>query len=60
MLIEKRHKIQDHYHHISNRHILELAIDRSRPMAEVYETATFYHHFDVLNTGFHGPLEMQE
>ena len=49
MLIENLHKIQDHYHHISNRHILALAIDMSLPMAEIYETATFYHHFDVLN-----------
>ncbi|MFT5394841.1 MAG: NADH:ubiquinone oxidoreductase subunit F (NADH-binding)/NADH:ubiquinone oxidoreductase subunit E [Gammaproteobacteria bacterium] len=48
MLIENLHKIQDHYHHISNRHILALSIDMSLPMAEVYETATFYHHFDVL------------
>jgi formate dehydrogenase beta subunit len=48
MLIENLHKIQDHYHHISNRHILALSIDMQLPMAEVYETATFYHHFDVL------------
>jgi len=48
MLIEHLHKIQDHYHCISNRHILSLAIEMKLPMAEVYETATFYHHFDVL------------
>jgi formate dehydrogenase beta subunit len=48
MLIEHLHKIQDHFGHISNRHILALAIDMSLPMAEVYETATFYHHFDVV------------
>jgi formate dehydrogenase beta subunit len=48
MLIEHLHKIQDHYHCISNRHILALAIEMQLPMAEVYETATFYHHFDVL------------
>ena len=51
MLIEHLHKIQDHYGHISNRHILALAIDMSLPMAEVYETATFYHHFDVIKPG---------
>ncbi len=49
MLIEHLHKIQDHYHHISNRHILSLSIEMSLSMAEVYETATFYHHFDVLD-----------
>ncbi|MGB1801348.1 MAG: NAD(P)H-dependent oxidoreductase subunit E [Gammaproteobacteria bacterium] len=47
MLIEHLHKIQDKYHHISNRHILALAQEMNLPMAEVYETATFYHHFDV-------------
>jgi NADH:ubiquinone oxidoreductase subunit F (NADH-binding)/NADH:ubiquinone oxidoreductase subunit E len=51
MLIEHLHKIQDHYGHISNRHILALSIDMSLPMAEVYETATFYHHFDVIKPG---------
>ncbi len=46
-LIEHLHKIQDKYHHISNRHILALAKEMNLPMAEVYETATFYHHFDI-------------
>lgn len=54
-LIEHLHKIQDHYHHISNRHILALSIDMSLPMAEVYETATFYHHFDVIKPGGEAP-----
>ena len=48
MLIEHLHKIQDHFGHISNRHILALSIVMELPMAEVYETATFYHHFDVI------------
>ena len=48
MLIEHLHKIQDRYHCISKPHILALAIDMRLPVAEVYETATFYHHFDVL------------
>lgn len=48
MLIEHLHKIQDKYHHISNRHILALAAEMNLPMTEVYETATFYHHFDVI------------
>ncbi len=54
-LIEHLHKIQDRYHHISNRHILALAIDMSLPMSEVYETATFYHHFDVIKPGGEPP-----
>lgn len=47
LLIEHLHKIQDRYHHISNRHILALAQEMNLPMAEIYETATFYHHFDI-------------
>jgi len=54
-LIEHLHKIQDRYHHISNRHILALAIDMELPMTEVYETATFYHHFDVIKPGGEPP-----
>ena len=51
MLIEHLHKIQDKFHHISNRHILALAQEMNLPMAEIYETATFYHHFDVIKEG---------
>ncbi len=51
LLIEHLHKIQDHFHHISNRHIMALAMEMNLPMAEVYETATFYHHFDVTKEG---------
>ncbi len=51
MLIEHLHKIQDHYHHISRRHMRALAIYMRLPMTEIYETATFYHHFDVIEAG---------
>lgn len=47
-LIEHLHKIQDRYHGISSRNIQALALEMSVPVAEIYETATFYHHFDVL------------
>jgi formate dehydrogenase len=55
MLIEHLHKLQDNFGHISNRHILALAIEMELPMAEVYETATFYHHFDVIKPGGNPP-----
>ncbi|MEY4730621.1 MAG: hypothetical protein RL020_1779 [Pseudomonadota bacterium] len=48
LLIEHLHLIQDKYHHISARHLAALAADMKLPMAEVYEVATFYHHFDVI------------
>ncbi|MBU0726084.1 MAG: NAD(P)H-dependent oxidoreductase subunit E [Alphaproteobacteria bacterium] len=48
LLIEHLHAIQDHYGHISVRHLAALAHLMRLPMAEVYEVATFYAHFDVL------------
>lgn len=51
MLIEYLHRIQDKFHYISSRHILSLAMEMNIPMTEVYETATFYHHFDVIKDG---------
>ncbi len=48
LLIEYLHLIQDHYHHIAARHIRALAALLTIPEVEVYEVATFYHHFDVI------------
>lgn len=49
LLIEHLHKIQDHYSCISTMHIKALAREMNLPITEVYEVATFYHHFDVIN-----------
>lgn len=48
LLIEHLHKIQDHYHYISAKHLVALAYEMRLSKAEVYEVATFYHHFDVV------------
>ena len=48
LLIEHLHLIQDRYHHISAVHLAALADEMRLPMAEVYEVATFYAHFDVV------------
>jgi NADH:ubiquinone oxidoreductase subunit E len=48
LLIEHLHKIQDHYGHLSARHLTALAEEMKLAMAEVYEVATFYSHFDVV------------
>jgi formate dehydrogenase len=48
LLIEHLHRIQDAYGHISAAHIVALAEEMSLAMTEVYEVATFYHHFDVV------------
>ena len=49
LLIEHLHKVQDHYSYISTMHIKALAREMNLPITEVYEVATFYHHFDVVN-----------
>ncbi|HWP00577.1 MAG TPA: NAD(P)H-dependent oxidoreductase subunit E [Methylococcus sp.] len=48
LLIEHLHKIQDTYRHISAKHLVALAHEMKLSPAEVYEVATFYHHFDVV------------
>jgi len=51
LLIEHLHRIQDAYKHISAKHIVALAHELGLAPAEVYEVATFYHHFDVVKEG---------
>jgi NADH:ubiquinone oxidoreductase subunit F (NADH-binding)/NADH:ubiquinone oxidoreductase subunit E len=51
LLIEHLHKIQDRYGCLSARHLVALAAEMKMAMAEVYEVATFYHHFDVVKEG---------
>jgi formate dehydrogenase len=55
LLIEHLHKIQDKYGHLSARHLVALASEMKMAMAEVYEVATFYHHFDVIKEGENPP-----
>ena len=47
-LIEHLHALQDQYKGLYRRHLVALAAEMRLSMAEVYEVATFYHHFDVL------------
>src|SRR5262247_189960 len=55
LLIEHLHKIQDRYHHLSAAHLVALAAEMKLAMTEVYEVATFYHHFDVVKDGEAAP-----
>ncbi len=48
LLIEHLHLIQDRYGCLSADHLTALAHEMRLAMAEVYETATFYAHFDVV------------
>jgi formate dehydrogenase len=51
LLIEHLHRVQDTYGHLSDRHLLALAREMGLAAAEVYEVASFYHHFDVIKDG---------
>src|SRR5258706_11212334 len=51
LLIEYLHLIQDKYHQISAAHLAALADEMRLAFAEVFETATFYAHFDVVKEG---------
>jgi formate dehydrogenase len=51
LLIEHLHKINDRYGHLSAAHMAALAQEMKLSQTEVYEVATFYHHFDVVKEG---------
>lgn len=51
LLIEYLHLIQDKYRQISAAHLAALADEMKLAFAEVFETATFYAHFDVVKEG---------
>ena len=48
LLIEHLHLFQDRFGHISAAHLVALAHEMSMAMAEVYEVASFYAHFDIV------------
>jgi len=48
LLIEHLHALNDAYRCLHDRYLVALAREMNIPMAEVYEVATFYHHFEVV------------
>ena len=58
LLIEHLHKIQDRFGHLSAAHLAALAQEMRIAQTEVYEVATFYHHFDVVKEGEAAPAEL--
>ncbi len=58
LLIEHLHKIQDGYGCLSAAHLAALAQEMKLAQAEVYEVATFYHHFDVIKEGEAAPAAL--
>ena len=55
LLIEQLHKINDTLRGLHERHLVALAKLMNISMAEVYEVATFYHHFEVIREGEQAP-----
>jgi NADH:ubiquinone oxidoreductase subunit F (NADH-binding)/NADH:ubiquinone oxidoreductase subunit E len=51
LLIEHLHLIQDRFGHLLAAHLAALAQEMKLALAEVYEVATFYAHFDVVKEG---------
>jgi NADH:ubiquinone oxidoreductase subunit F (NADH-binding)/NADH:ubiquinone oxidoreductase subunit E len=55
VLIEHLHRLNDRYRGLFERHLVALAQEMKLPMAEVYEVASFYHHFEVLKDDAQAP-----
>jgi formate dehydrogenase beta subunit len=55
LLIEYLHQIQDAFGHLSAAHLAALAHEMRLAQTEVYEVASFYHHFDIVKEGEAAP-----
>jgi NADH:ubiquinone oxidoreductase subunit F (NADH-binding)/NADH:ubiquinone oxidoreductase subunit E len=55
LLIEHLHKLNDHYGCLPAAQLAALAHDMRLALTEVYEVATFYHHFEVVKEGETAP-----
>ncbi len=51
LLIEHLHRIQDAFGHLSTAHLAALAQEMRLAQTEVFEVASFYHHFDIVKEG---------
>ena len=58
LLIENLHLIQDRFGHLSATHLAALAQEMRLAQAEVYEVASFYHHFDIVKEGQEAPAAL--
>jgi NADH:ubiquinone oxidoreductase subunit F (NADH-binding)/NADH:ubiquinone oxidoreductase subunit E len=58
LLIEHLHKIQDSFGHLSSAHLAALAQEMRLAQTEVFEVASFYHHFDIVKEGETAPAAL--
>ncbi|MCL4688424.1 MAG: NAD(P)H-dependent oxidoreductase subunit E [Burkholderiales bacterium] len=54
-LIENLHKVQDRFGCLPAAHLAALAEAMKLSQAEVFEVASFYHHFDIVKEGESAP-----
>jgi NADH:ubiquinone oxidoreductase subunit F (NADH-binding)/NADH:ubiquinone oxidoreductase subunit E len=57
LLIEHLHLINDRYGQLSTAHLAALAQEMRMAQSEVYEVASFYHHFDVVREDAGGDIQ---
>jgi len=55
LLIEHLHVLNDHFRGLFERHIVALATEMRLSVVEVFEVASFYHHFDILKDDEEAP-----
>jgi len=55
LLLEHLHKVQDKFGFISAAHLVALAEEMNLAHAEIFEVASFYHHFDIITEGQQAP-----
>ncbi len=48
LLIEQLHRLNDRFVALREPHLVALAREMNIPMAEVFEVASFYHHFEIV------------
>ncbi len=58
LLIEALHRIQDEAGCLPARHLRALAEEWALPQAEIFEVASFYHHFDIVKEGEAAPAPL--
>ena len=57
LLIEHLHALQDRYRQLTTAHLAALARLLRLSQAEVYEVASFYHHFEVVRENADGSFD---
>lgn len=58
LLIEHLHLIQDRFGSLSTGHLAALGREMNLAQAEIYEVASFYHHFDIVKEDEVAPPEL--